>query len=84
MAEQKTKQNEYSVTKFLNAVPDEQKRNDCFALLEIMKQATREEAKMWGTSIIGYGSYHYKYESGHEGDTCLTGFSPRKQNITVI
>lgn len=83
MAEPKTKQNEYSVTKFLNAVTDEKKRTDCFALLEIMKQATKEEPKMWGTSIIGYGSYHYKYDSGHEGDSCLTGFSPRKQNITI-
>lgn len=83
MAEPKTKENEYSVTKFLKAVADEKKRNDCFTLLEIMKQVTKSEPKMWGTSIVGFGSYHYKYDSGHEGDSCLTGFSPRKQNITI-
>jgi hypothetical protein len=83
MAELKTKQTDESVTKFLNAVEDERKRKDCFEIVEIMRQVTGMPPKMWGTSIIGFGSYHYKYESGHEGDMCLMGFSPRKQNIVL-
>ena len=83
MANLKTKQTEDSVTAFLNKVEDEQKRRDCFAIIEMMQQATGLPPKMWGTSIIGFGSYHYKYESGHEGDMCLIGFSPRKQNIAL-
>ena len=83
MAELKTKQTDESVVKFLNLVEDETKRKDCFAIVEMMKQVTKSEPKMWGTSIVGFGSYHYKYESGHEGDSCLIGFSPRKQNITL-
>lgn len=83
MAELKTKQTDESVTTFLNTVPDETKRKDCFEILEMMRQATGLQPKMWGTSIIGFGSYHYKYESGHEGDMCLIGFSPRKQNIVL-
>jgi len=83
MAELKTKQTSDSVATFLNSVEDETKRKDCFEILEMMKQATGEQPKMWGTSIIGFGSYHYKYESGHEGDMCIIGFSPRKQNITL-
>jgi hypothetical protein len=82
-AELKTKVNDASVTKFLNSVTDEQKRNDCFAILEIMKQITKEEPKMWGSTIVGFGSYHYKGKSGREGDWMLTGFSPRKQNLTL-
>lgn len=83
MAELKTKQNNQSVTRFLNSLPDKQKRQDCLALIKLMQQATKAEPKMWGSSIIGFGSYHYKYASGHEGDTCLIGFSPRKQNLTL-
>jgi hypothetical protein len=82
-AELKTKVNNASVTKFLNSVTDEQKRNDCFEILKMMKQVTKEEPKMWGPSIVGFGSYHYKGKSGREGDWMLTGFSPRKQNLTL-
>jgi hypothetical protein len=82
-AELKTKVNDASVTKFLNGVADEQKRKDCFEIMKIMKQVTKEEPKMWGASIVGFGSYHYKGKSGREGDWMLTGFSPRKQNLTL-
>ena len=83
MAELKTKLNDASIEDFLNTVEDEQKRKDCFEIVKIMKQVTKEEPKMWGPSIIGFGSYHYKYESGREGDMMQIGFSPRKQNITL-
>ena len=83
MTELKTKQNEQSVTDFLQAVPDERKRDDSFAILELMKEVTGQEPKMWGDSIIGFGNYHYKYATGREGDWFLTGFSPRKQNLTL-
>jgi hypothetical protein len=81
--ETKTKPTEITVESFLNAVDDEKKRKDGFALLDIMKEATGFEAKMWGPSIVGYGSYHYKYASGHEGDACIVGFSPRKAAISL-
>ena len=81
--EVKTKVNDASVTDFLNTVTDEQKRKDSFEILKIMKQITKEEPKMWGASIVGFGSYHYKGASGREGDWMLTGFSPRKQNLTL-
>jgi hypothetical protein len=83
MAELKTKVNEASVNKFLNSVADKQKREDSFVILELMKKITKYEPKMWGSSIVGFGAYHYKYESGREGDICLIGFSPRKQNLTL-
>ena len=83
MAEIKTKVNEASVEEFLSKVEDEQKRKDCFEIVKIMKQVTKEEPKMWGASIVGFGSYHYKGASGREGDWMLTGFSPRKQNLTL-
>lgn len=83
MAEMKTKVNDASVEGFLNKVEDTQKRKDCFEIVEIMKQVTKEGPKMWGPAIIGFGSYHYKYESGREGDSPQIGFSPRKQNITL-
>jgi hypothetical protein len=83
MAELKTKQNAASVEKFLAKVTPESKRKDALVILELMKKVTKEEPRMWGTSIIGFGSYHYKYASGHEGDSFLTGFSPRKQNLTL-
>lgn len=82
MAELKTKQNEQSVTDFLLAVPDERKKKDSFTILELMKEVTGQEPKMWGDSIIGFGNYHYKYATGREGDWFVTGFSPRKQNLT--
>ena len=82
-AELKTNVNEASVTNFIDSVEDEQKRNDCFEILKLMKQITKEEPKMWGASIVGFGSYHYKGKSGREGDWMLTGFSPRKQNLTL-
>ncbi len=83
MAELKTKPNDGSVEAFLNRVPDETKRRDAFTVLELMRQATGEEPVMWGDSIVGFGSYHYKYASGREGDWFLIGFSPRKQNLTL-
>jgi hypothetical protein len=83
MAEQKTKPTEESVEKFLEKITDETVRDDCFELIRLMKKITGSEPKLWGGSIIGFGQYHYKYESGHEGYSALTGFSPRKQNISL-
>lgn len=83
MAEQKTKPTQQSVESFLDKVADEKVRDDCHLLIKMMKKITGAAPAMWGPSIIGFGKYHYKYESGHEGEACLTGFSPRKPNITV-
>jgi hypothetical protein len=83
MAENKTTPNDQNVEQFLNAIEDERKRKDSFTILELLKQATGLEPKMWGSSIVGFGSYHYKYDSGREGDAILAGFSPRKQNLTI-
>ncbi len=83
MAELKTKPTDQDVEAFLNAIPDPGRREDCFTLLELMKKVTRSEPRMWGPSIVGFGSYHYRYASGREGDWMLTGFSPRKQNLTL-
>ncbi len=83
MAELKTRQNDASVEAFLNSIADEKKREDCFTLLDMMKQATGVAPKMWGDSIVGFGSYHYKYKSGREGDWFLAGFAPRKQTLTL-
>jgi hypothetical protein len=83
MAEIKTKVNEASVEEFLSKVEGEQKRQDCFEIVKIMQQVTKEDPKMWGSAIIGFGSYHYKYDSGREGDMPRIAFSPRKQNITL-
>ena len=83
MAENKTTPTDQNVEQFLNALADECKRQDSFALLELMKQITGMQPKMWGSSIVGFGSYHYKYASGREGDTIIAGFSPRKQNLTI-
>lgn len=83
MAELKTKQTDESVEEFLNSIADEKRRRECYTVLELMKQVTGLEPKMWGSSIVGLGSYHYKYASGREGDSPLTGFSPRKQNLTL-
>lgn len=83
MAKNKTTQTDDSVTGFLNAVADETKRNDSFRLVELMQNQTGFEPKLWGASIVGFGSYHYKYNSGHEGDAPLIGFSPRKDAISL-
>ena len=83
MAELKTKRNKGNVEAFINGVHDEKKRQDSFKILELMKKVTGNEPEMWGDSIVGFGSYHYKYESGREGDWFLTGFSPRKQSLTL-
>lgn len=83
MSELKTKENKASVEKFLNGVSDTKKREDSFTILEMMKKITKKEPKMWGPSIVGFGKYHYKYESGREGDFFISGFSPRKQNLTI-
>jgi len=83
MAENKTKPTDADVEAFLNAVDNERKRADSFAILKMMKEVTGEEPVMWGPSIVGFGSVHYKYASGREGDYLLTGFSPRKQNLTL-
>jgi hypothetical protein len=81
MAELKTKQTEASVKDFLNQIPDKQRRDDCFAIVKMMEEATGAKPKMWGPS--GFGSYHYKYASGREGDWMMTGFSPRKNDLTL-
>src|ERR1700729_1714156 len=78
MAENKTKPTTLSVAAFIAALPDEAKRADAKALVKLMQSATGEKPKMWGPSIIGFGSYHYIYESGRQGDMPLIGFSPRK------
>jgi hypothetical protein len=83
MAELKTKRNKGDVEAFLNNVSDEKKRQDSFTVLKLMKQITGKEPEMWGDSIVGFGSYHYKYASGREGDWFVAGFSPRKQNLTL-
>lgn len=84
MAELKTKVTKASVRDFIDSVPDKAKRQDGVVLLELFQQVTGEKPKMWGSSIIGFGSYHYKSErSSQEGDWPLTGFSPRKQNLTL-
>ena len=83
MAELKTKPNHRSVEKFLNGVADEKRRRDCFAVLELLKQVTQQKPRMWGSSLVGFGRYRYKYASGHGGEWFLTGFSPRKRDITI-
>jgi len=83
MSDLKTKATDASVEAYLGAVADESRRQDCRKLLAIMKRITRSDPKMWGESIVGFGSYHYKYASGREGDWFLTGFAPRKQDLTI-
>ena len=83
MTELKTKPNDKSVDQFLKRVENPTKKEDSFKILEIMKELTKEKPIMWGDSIIGFGSYHYKYASGREGNWFRVGFSPRKQNLTV-
>ncbi len=83
MAENKTKQTEASVESYLAAIADDVRRSDCRTLSKLMTRATQEQPKMWGASIVGFGSYHYRYESGREGDSCLVGFSSRKGDISL-
>ncbi len=83
MSENKTQFNDASVTAFLDSVADERKRRDSYAILEMMREITGEEPRMYGDSIVGFGSYHYQYDSGREGDMPVVGFSPRKQNLTL-
>ena len=83
MSDLKTGKNDSNVIGFINGIEDEQKRRDCHEVMQIMKEVTGKDPEMWGNSIVGFGSYHYKYESGREGDWFLTGFSPRKQNLSL-
>ena len=83
MAELKTKRTEASVDDFIAGIADEQRREDCRALLAMMKRVTKAPPKMWGASMVGFGSYHYRYASGRAGDWFLAGFSPRRQDLTV-
>lgn len=82
MADQKTKPGTESVEKFLESI-EETKREDCQTLIKMMKKITGKQPVIWGGNMIGFGQYHYKYASGHEGDAFLTGFSPRKANLTI-
>lgn len=83
MAKNKTKESGASVESYLAAIQDEARRKDCEALAKLMARATKHPPKMWGSSIVGFGSYHYTYGSGREGDICLVGFSSRKSAITM-
>jgi len=83
MAEQKTLPTSKKVDDFLNEITDQKRKEDCFAISRLMSEVVHAEPTMWGPSIVGFGSYHYKYESGREGDAPLVGFSPRKQNLTL-
>lgn len=83
MAELKTKPTNASVTRFLASVPDASMRKDCKTLVQLMKKATKSAPKMWGPSIVGFGDYHYKYETGREADWFRAGFSPRKGALTL-
>lgn len=83
MAENKTKATDLSVAEYIAAIPDDERRNDCKILVKLMSSISKQPATMWGSSIVGFGSYHYRYESGREGDMCITGFSSRKPNISI-
>ena len=83
MAEAKTKANDLSVQTFLDSIADEKRRKDSWAIHDLMQQLTGHPARMWGACIVGFGSYHYRYASGREGDSPLAGFSPRKQDLTL-
>lgn len=83
MGTAKMKENENSVLEFIEEIEKDKKKADAFALLKIFEEVTGYKAKMWGTSIIGFGSYHYQYASGHSGDAPLAGFSPRKAKISL-
>jgi hypothetical protein len=83
MSDMKTKANNQSVEAYLHSIEPQKKREDSFAIVALMQEISGEPPRMWGDSIIGFGSYHYKYASGREGDMPLTGFAPRKQNLTL-
>lgn len=83
MYELKTKLNDQPVEAFLNGVEDPQKKQDCFVILDLMAEITGQPPRMWGDSLVGFGKYSYHYASGHQGEWFLTGFSPRKQNLTL-
>lgn len=83
MADIKTIENDASVEEFLDSVLDERKRADAYRIVKMMAEITGESPRMWGDSIVGFGRYHYRYESGREGDMPVIGFSPRKQNLTL-
>ncbi len=83
MTDIKTKPTSEKVEEFLETVTNEGRRQDLYTLLKLMEKITGEEAVMWGSSIVGFGKYHYRYDSGHEGEMCRTGFSPRKANLVV-
>ena len=83
MAENQTKPTKLSVAAFVKAVPEREKRDDCAGIIDLMRAATKLEPVMWGPAIIGFGSQHYKYESGREGDMPLIAFSPRKQSLVL-
>lgn len=83
MAELKTRPHDGDVEAFLESVENDTRREDAFEVLALMKRVTGEEPRMWGPSIVGFGSYHYRYESGREGDWFVAGFSPRKQALTL-
>jgi hypothetical protein len=83
MSDLKTKPTDESVERFLEDLPDEQQRQDCLSVVDLMREATKAEPKMWGSSIVGFGSYRYQYASGRAGDWFAVGFSPRKQNLTL-
>ena len=83
MAELKTKPTTGSVKAFIDAIPDDTRRRECRTVMQIMKAATGATPRLWGTSIVGFGEQHYKYESGREGDWFIAGFSPRKQDLTL-
>jgi hypothetical protein len=83
MAELKTKATKASVKEFINQLPDKERRDDCFAIATMMEEITGDKPKMWGASIVGFGSYQYKYASGHEGEWPIIGFSPRKKDLTL-
>ena len=83
MAEPKTKPTKASVKEFLNQIPDKERRDDCFTVAKIMEEITGDKPKMWGPSIVGFGTWHYKYASGREGDWPVAAFSPRKKDLTL-
>jgi hypothetical protein len=83
MAQNKTQPTQMSPAGYLAAIEDAGRRDDCNAIAQLMARATGHPAVMWGTGIVGFGSYHYRYDSGREGDTCLTGFASRKGEISV-
>jgi len=83
MAENKTQRNDGDVLAYLESVENKRRREDSLVLLKMMEEVTGEPAEMWGTSIVGFGSYHYRYASGREGDMMLTGFAPRKASLSL-